>query len=625
MCGLCGEVNFSDAFPADAARVRAMASRIAHRGPDGEGLWHEPGVALAHRRLSILDLSTAAAQPMHSPDGRYVLVYNGEVYNFRELRAELEARGEKFSTNSDSEVLLRALSLWGIEAVRRLDGMWAFALWDRLEKVLVLCRDNLGIKPLYWAPVPEGIVFASEIPPLLMHPAVSRELHPRTLTEQVACRYVLAPRTLFKDVRKLPPGHTLTFHGGHISVAPYARLPAGELIQEMDDADALARFEQAFERSVKMRLVSDVPIGMLLSGGIDSTAVAAAMKAAAGDRVATFTVGFEGAPRYDEREWASQAARHLGTDHHEVVISPRAFADGMPGVLAHLDDPVADLAVLPLYFVCRAAREKVTVLLSGQGADELLGGYHLDRVLRQMRAILHLRGMPGAQRLGAAIARRDPKRSYLLRWEEIRFADPSQLPAKMRYDLTMPLGPDVVGSLLKEPAREPYDPVLDALYSEVPSHRGPLDSILSVLCKSWLPDNLLNYGDRMSMAHSVELRVPFLAPDLVRLCWKLPERFKISRGTTKVLLKRYAEKKGIPQALVHRPKKGFPVPWNDWLRGPLEQPVREVLEGASWMSPYFHREGILNLLAEHKRGADNGLPLWNLTVLARWGEGLLST
>jgi asparagine synthase (glutamine-hydrolysing) len=623
MCGICGEVTFSDAFPVSPERVRAMASRLSHRGPDGDGLWHEPGVAFGHRRLSILDLSPAAAQPMHSPDGRFVIAYNGEVYNFRELRSELEALGERFSTTSDTEVLLRALARWGVEAVRRMDGMWAFALWDRREQSLLLCRDDLGIKPLYWAPVPDGLVFSSEIPPLLLHPTVSREINTRSLAEQVACRYVLAPRTLFKDIRKLPPGHSLTLKDGHISVAPYYRLPVGELIQEMSDGQALERFTEALDRAVRMRLVSDVPVGMLLSGGVDSTAVASAMKAAAGDRVATFTVGFEGAPRHDERAWATRAANHLGTDHHEVVISPADFVREMPAVLSHLDDPVADLAVLPLYFVCRAAREKVTVLLTGQGADEILGGYHLDRVLRQMKAILKLRGMPGAQRLAAAIARRDPRRGYLARWDDIRDADPSQLPAKMRYDLTLPLGPDRMASLLKDPTREPYDPVLDAHYSEVPSHRGPLDAILSVLCKGWLPDNLLNHGDRMSMAHSVELRVPFLAPDLVRFCWKLPERLKISGGTTKVLLKEYAEAKGIPSDLIHRPKKGFPVPWDDWLRGPLATPVREVLDGATWMGDHFHRGAIPALLEEHRRGADVGLVLWNLTVLARWGENLL--
>jgi asparagine synthase (glutamine-hydrolysing) len=415
----------------------------------------------------------------------------------------------------------------------------------------------------------------------------------------------------------------LTLAGGHLSLSPYYRLPAGELIAEESDGEALARFAQVFERSVRMRLVSDVPVGMLLSGGIDSTAVARAMVDSAGGRVSTFTVGFEGAPRHDEREWASHAAKHLGTDHNEVVISPGAFASGMPGVLAHLDDPVADLAVLPLYFVCGLAKEKVKVLLTGQGADEVLGGYHLDRVLRQIRAILKLRGMPGAQRLGAAIARRDPRRGYLLKWDEIRNADPSQLPAKMRYDLTLPLGPPAVASLLKEPAQEPYDPILDAFYSEVPSHRGPLDAILSTLCKGWLPDNLLNHGDRMSMAHSVELRVPFLAPELVRLCWRLPERFKVSGGTTKVLLKRYAQLRGIPSELVHRPKKGFPVPWEDWLRGPLRAPVREVLEGATWMDAYFHRAGIRALMDEHLAGEDRGLTLWNLTVLAHWGENLL--
>jgi asparagine synthase (glutamine-hydrolysing) len=289
-------------------------------------------------------------------------------------------------------------------------------------------------------------------------------------------------------------------------------------------------------------------------------------------------------------------------------------------VLSHLDDPVADVAILPLYHVCGLAKEKVKVLLSGQGADETLGGYHLDRVLAQIRALVLLRGIPGARALGAFIAKRDPKRAYLARWEDIRHAVSGQLPGKIRYDLTAPLSPDLMNSLVRECMPPPYDRTLDAFYTEMPSHRGPLDAILATLCKGWLPDNLLNQSDRMSMAHGLELRVPFLDPDLVRFCFRVPQRLKIRSRETKYLLKRYAERAGVPRRVVYRRKRGFPVPWNEWLRGPLKGFVSQTLEDAAWMERYVHRDGVRAVFEKHQAGADHGLLLWNLTVLAFWGE-----
>lgn len=620
MCGICGEIG-GGAYPADPERVRAMARRMAHRGPDGEGLWHEGGAALGHRRLAIIDLSDAAAQPMHSPDGRYVIAFNGEIYNHRELRAELEAQGEVFSTRSDTEVLLRALIRWGTPALNRLAGMWGLALYDRREQTLLLARDRLGVKPLYFATYPSGIAFASEIPPLLLHPAVSREVDPKALSEQVACRYVLAPRTLLKGVQKLPPGHFLAYAGGHATLTPYWRVPLGPHVKELPWDRALEGFGSHFEKAVQRRLISDVPLGVLLSGGLDSSVLVAAMRAGGQQKVATFTVAFDhGDPKFDERAYAREAARAFGTDHHEVLITPELFARSLPEVLAHLDDPVADLAALPTFHVCALAKKDVTVLLSGQGADELLGGYHLDRVLRQVRAVVALRGLPGARLAGRWFGRRSAKRAYLLDWEAVRRAVPGQLPGRMRYDLTAPLSAAEMARLLRDPGEPPYDRTLDAFYSEVPSHRGPLDAMLGTLMKGWLPDNLLNYADRMSMAHGLEVRVPFLDHDLVRYCFRLPERHKVRGGETKRLLRRYALDRGVPRSIVTRRKRGFPVPWNDWVRGPLEGTVREALAGARWMDGAFHREGLEAVLSQHLAGKDRGLLLWNLTVLAHWGQ-----
>ncbi len=623
MCGICGEVTFGDASRVDPERVRAMTRRLAHRGPDGEGLWHEPGAALGHRRLAIIDLTDAAAQPMASPDGRYQIVFNGEIYNHRELRAQLEAGGERFLTRSDTEVLLRALLLWGPDALKKLAGMWGLALWDREARSLLLARDRLGVKPLYFAQVPGGLVFSSEIPPLLLHPDVSREVGRPALCEQVACRYVLAPRTLLTGVRKLPPGHTLRLEGDRASIAPYWRVPLGEHSHEMRFETALQGFAERFEAAVSRRLVSDVPLGVLLSGGVDSSALVAAMRHAGQEHVATFTVAFEHHdPKFDERVWARKVAGKFGTDHREVMIGPGLFLESLPAVLSHLDDPVADLAALPTYHVCALAAKEVKVLLSGQGADELLGGYHLDRVLRQIRAVLTLRPLPGARWMGEYLARRNSKRAYLLRWDDIRHAVAGQMPGKMRYDLTAPLRPGEMARLLKEPVEPPYDRTLDAFYTEVPTHRGPLDAILGTLMKGWLPDNLLNYADRMSMAHGLEVRVPFLDPDLVRFCFRVPERHKVRGGATKRLLKSYAGRRGVPRCIIARRKRGFPVPWNDWVRGPLKEPVRAILEESAWMEAHFRREGIREVFDAHQAGADRGLLLWNLVVLARWGQDL---
>jgi len=623
MCGICGELNLKDPRRVDPERVRSMADLLSHRGPDGEGTWHEAGAALGHRRLSIIDLSEAASQPMMSSDGRFVLAYNGEVYNYREIREELEAGGVAFGSRSDTEVVLRAWERWGEKALHRFNGMWAFALWDRREQRLFLSRDRLGVKPLYWAKTKGGVVFASEIPPLLLHPEVGRTPDPAALREQVSCRYVLAPNTLLPDVKKLRPGYLLTYASGRLSERPFWTLPLDGPEGDMEEGEALGRFADGFEEAVGRRLVSDVPLGVLLSGGIDSTAIVAAMRYRGQDRIATYTAAFEAGGKYDERRWAGEVARRFHTDHQEVLISREAFAGALPRVLGGLDEPVADLAALPLYFVCEMARNTVTVLLSGQGADEVLGGYHLDRVLRQIRAIETFRSIPGSGGIARWMASRDPRRAYLDRWEALKDAASGEFPRLMRYTLMPPLPEDRLRRLLKDPDAPPHDPALDALYREVPPHRDPLDAILSVLCRGWLPDNLLTHSDRMSMVHGIEMRVPFLDPTLVRLLFRLPPSLKVRGGRSKALLKAYAARRGLPGRIVHRRKRGFPVPWSEWLRDRLGEDVRSILAEASWLGAYFSMEETERLLKEHRAGADHGLLLWNLTNLAFWGERIV--
>jgi asparagine synthase (glutamine-hydrolysing) len=618
LCGICGEVNFRGKEPVRENLFRMMA-RLSHRGPDDEGSFFDKEIALGHKRLSIIDLSKEASQPMLSKSGRYVLVFNGEIYNFPDIRAELESKGERFVTRSDSEVLLRAYEIWGIDFFQKLNGMWAFAIWDKEKSTLLLSRDKLGKKPLYFANTRGGLLFASEIFSLFAGGDVSKEIDPKTLAEQVACRYVLAPKTLFRSVKKLPPGHILTASKNGIKVSPYWKLPLGEPIFEKSEEDAKAGFAKHFSDSVERRLISDVPLGVLLSGGIDSSAIVAAMRLLKNNNISTFSVGFGECKGFDERVYASQVASHFKTDHTDFIITPADFAAGLPEVLGHQDDPVADLAVLPLFYLCKAARSKVKVLLSGQGADEVLGGYHFDRVLRQIKAISILSRIPLMGIAARIYGKFDRKRSYLERWDEIKKAIPGQLPAKIRYDLTMPLSEEAMRTLFRDPPKPPYDRTLDAFYTEVPSHRGPLDAILGTLMKGWLPDNLLNHGDRMSMANSIEMRCPFLDIDLVNFAFSIPEKYKVRNGDTKWLLKQWALGAGVPENIVKRRKKGFPVPWSIWLRGPLYKTVEEQLLSAEWLNGYLNEGVVSRLLREHIEGKDNGLILWNLLILAHWG------
>lgn len=620
MCGICGEFNYEGSKEEASSRIVKMMALLSHRGPDDENYFIDEKVVLGHRRLSIIDLSKKASQPMFSQSGRNVLVYNGEIYNFQEIRKELESKGETFSTRSDSEVLLRAYDVWGLDFINKLNGMWAFAIYDRQKKQLILSRDRIGEKPLYFAHTKKGIIFASEIHPLFESKSCRKEIDIKALAECVACRYVLAPKTLLKWVKKIPPGHFLIVSERGMKLFPYYKVPVALEIKPVKEEEAVSKFSSIFEKSIEKRLISDVPLGVLLSGGIDSTSIVAATKSLGIENLSTFTVGFEDGGNYDEREHALHISKIFKTNHTDFLITADKFVEGLDGILHHQDDPVADLALLPLYYLCKEAKNDVKVLLSGQGADEVLGGYHLERILRQIKVVSFLKNVPLAGVIAKIYANLDKKRNYLLKWKEIKNSRYGEIPSKMRYDLTMPLSSETINRLFKERVEPPFDRTLDAFYSEVPPHRGPIDAILGTLLKGWLPDNLLNHSDKMSMANSIEIRCPFLDPELIEYLFTIPEEYKVNTKETKRLLRRWALSKGIPETVVFRKKRGFPVPWEKWLRGKMHFKVKEIVLSTVWFKDYFNLSELEKIFEEQLKGKENGILIWNFLILSHWGK-----
>ena len=615
MCGIAGSTR------PDEDALRAMGAALRHRGPDGDGLWRDPdgGCGFAHTRLAVLDLGPAAAQPMVSACGRYVLAYNGEIYNFRTLGAELAEAGVEVRSTGDTEVLLEVLARQGEAALPRLVGMFAFALWDRQQRSLLLVRDRLGIKPLVHAPLEGGhIAFASEIAALARHPGVDRDTDPQAVSEFLACLYVPAPRTIHRGIRKLPPGHLLRWQGGRTTIerwwAPSFR---GEGTANLDEAveETLPLLRDA----VAGRMVADVPVGCFLSGGIDSSVVAALMSEAArrggGPPVRTFTMTFD-EPTHDERAAARRVADRLGSTHTELPASPR-LADLLEDHLASFGEPFGNPTALLVHDLSRKAREHVTVALAGDGGDEVFAGYPryrgglvaaryraLPRVLRRRvvepaaRLIRDGAGGPSRRRLRQFLeeASRPPAEAYAA-WVE--YFSPAERAAL--------LGGGVEGRPVAE------------LYAGAPSE-NPLDAMQQTDLLSFLPGNLLAYGDAMSMRHGLELRLPLIDHRVVEAVSRFSPAVRVGRGL-KTLLRAVARRL-LPANLVAGTKRGFNPPMAHWLRGDLAPLVAERLTPASLNGTGLCWRPVETLLEEHRRGfRDNGLKIWALLVLVTWHAG----
>jgi asparagine synthase (glutamine-hydrolysing) len=596
-----------------------MAGAIAHRGPDGLGVHVEGPVGLGHRRLSIIDLSDAASEPMPNEDGSLWLVFNGEIYNFKELRKELEPR-HRFRSQGDGEVILHLYEERGDEAVQALDGMFAFALWDGKRRRLLLARDRAGKKPLYYHDGPDLFAFASEVKSLLAHPRVPRDPDPEALPLYLTYGYVPTPGTFYRGIRALPPGHLLVVMPS-ASEAPraYWSLRFGNA-GVRDEREAEERFRELLQGAVARRLVADVPLGAFLSGGLDSSSVVAFMARAAAGRVRTFTIGFSGQTRYDERAPARQVAEHFGTDHTEFVVEPRSL-DLIDRLVWHHDGPFGDSSAVPTYLLSELTRSRVTVALNGDGGDEVFAGY-----LRLYGGALSER-VPGwlLRAFAAALAPwpEPGERKHPLRYAK-RFAEAARLPLLERYLSWNSYFPSDLAALLRPELGPLCDRgrILASFEREIGGaspHASSLARLLQLNFKTYLLDDLLVKADRMSMAHGLEARSPFLDTALVEFGAALPDRLRMRWGRGKLLL-RQAMRKILPPAILARGKMGFGAPLGAWFRSDLDTFVADrIVDPLSPLYEYLRPEPVAALVRRHMEArADLSPQIWALLTLESW-------
>ncbi len=603
MCGIAGILNFDPRRPVSREAVERMCAVTRHRGPDDHGLYLDGNVGLGFNRLSIIDLE-GGRQPMSNEDGRVWVVFNGEIYNFRELRAELEGRGHRFATRSDTETIVHAWEEFGEDCVDHLRGMFAFAVWDARRRLLFAARDRLGIKPFYYFHGPDFFAFASELKSLAELEATPREIDAEALPGYLRHRYVIGPRTMLKGVRKLLPGECVTVRDGRVARRRYWRLPL-DGVRRIAEAEALERFEALMDETLRRHLIADVPLGAFLSGGLDSSAVVAWMAKLGVGAIKTFSIGYD-SPE-SELPYARLVSRRFGTDHHELVLSPGEFAEDLPHIVAMMDEPVADEAALPLYQIARLARRTVTVALSGEGSDEIFGGYPIYRTMMAIEALNRLPLAATAGRLFDRFAGGKLRKYGRMLGQPIERRYGGVSTAFAEHEITRLLARDDWSAGEEPTAR---------LYRET-AGLPLLNRMTYVDMNTWLADDLLVKADRMSMANSLELRVPFLDHKVVEFVYSLPAGLKIRGLRAKYLLKKAMEGR-LPRRIIHRTKKGFPVPLETWFRRRLAGYAREILfSRGSGVEDYFRRSVVEEILRQHAT-RDRSNEIYALLVLALW-------
>lgn len=602
MCGICGIVDLRANVDPDL--VARMRDTLRHRGPDDAGLYLSPDrtAGLGHRRLSIIDLSEAGRQPMSNEDGSVWVTFNGEIYNFQELRGDLEKRGHRFRSRCDTEVIVHLYEDYGSAFPKYLEGMFALGVWDAPRRTLLLVRDRMGKKPLYYRTDGQRISFASELKALLADPAMPRRIDPQALSDYLTFQYVPSPRTIFSGIEKLPPASILSFQGGRITVEKYWSLDPERGRTVGEETFYEQRLLELLDRSVRKRLVSDVPLGVFLSGGLDSSTLVAVMSSVAGGRVKTFSVGFR-EEAYDELPFADRVAKAFATDHHRIVLEPASAVDLIPKIAEQFDEPLADQAAVPTYLMSEAARKVVTVCLSGEGGDEIFAGYPRYEAALQHHQIL--------DRLSLGEKDLEPD------------LEPPLAPPLSAYVRTLcgfdsrekqwVLDPDILAAARSQSSAD-Y-PHMQASYER---HRG-LDYLtrLQMLdIETYLPDDLLVKVDRSSMLASLEVRAPMLDPELVSFALALPRSLKVRAGIQKFLLRRVMKGR-LPSEILWRPKMGFSIPLAHWFRGDLLDCARDLLlEGES---PYFRKAYVRRMFSngwlENPASALKG---WTLLMFEQW-------
>ncbi len=623
MCGIAGIFHCGTIKPVDPTRIERMTDVLAHRGPDGSGVWTAPGVGLGHRRLSIIDVE-GSPQPMHSDSGRLTISFNGEIYNFAELRGELEARGATFRTQGDTEVILAAYEQWGAQCVSRFNGMFAFAIHDAKRRELFLARDRFGVKPLFYGQLSDGsVAFASELKGLLAHPLVRREVDPRAIDDYMAWGYVPDHRCILKGIQKLPAGNTLLLQHDSPVPAPQEYWDISFAGRHKGKAkDLEAELLHHLQQAVSSRMVSDVPLGAFLSGGVDSSSVVAFMAEESRRPVTTCSIGFDVASA-DETSHAQTVASLFATDHHARTVSADQF-DALDTIAGMFDEPFADASALPTWRVCQLAREHVTVALSGDGADEAMAGYrrqvfhaHEEKLRGVLPAVLR-------EKVLGPLGRIYPKADWApqpLRAKTtlLSLAGSGErgyaralcvLPPEMRFAL---YSPELAGALGNYRAE---DPLLE-LMSKAPMRSG-LDQAQYADLKFWLPGDILTKVDRTSMATSLEAREPLLDHRLVEFAAGLPDGLRVKGRQGKWLLKKAMERY-LPEEILYRPKQGFVTPIAQWLRGPLAERTRGIAKSAMLArTGWFDNAALSRLADDHIAGrADHSRVLWQLLMLDR--------
>jgi asparagine synthase (glutamine-hydrolysing) len=632
MCGICGQLTLDPGRSVDGELLRRLNSTIRHRGPDSEGYHVKGNIGLAISRLAIIDVA-GGRQPIYNEDGSIVVVFNGEIYNFRELRADLQQRGHQFKTQSDTEAIVHGYEQWGDEVLPRLNGMFAIALWDEPRRRLLLARDRMGKKPLYWHQSKQGLLWGSEAKALLAAPWVERRVNPLALHHYLTLQYVPDPLTIFEGMQRLPAAHKLVVErGGEPKIARWWQLEF-EPKWQIDDREAVERARALLAAAVERRLISEVPLGAFLSGGIDSSTIVALMAQRSGKPVQTFSIGFE-EPKYSETHFARQVAEQYKTEHHEFVFNAKDLTRVIEESVTAADEPLADPAALPLLELSRQAKKSVTVALCGDGGDETLAGYRryaIDGLLEPYSALpkwITQRAVPAMMRHVPEPSWIPEDRNPVTGLKRLgQFSATTPKASLVRWGSYFSHGEKL--ALYTDEWRDKFlhtdtSDWIAAAYDEAHASNR-LDRTLYADHATYLSGDLLPKTDRMTMAHSIEARSPFLDVEWVEWTARLPERFKIRRLAGKWLLKA-AFGELLPPAICARGKQGFGVPVGHWLKGELREWAKQRLLDNACLNAWFRPAAIRDFCSEHDGGiANHGKKLWALLIFAVWSEKCFET